>query len=280
MGVGKQIEILHAGRGVACLAVVAVHANSYAPVSEVFSLGRYGVHFFFLLSGYVIFTAATQVPFHIQKFATARMRRVYLPYLPVGLAAAIGYVLLGRPVDWLASLTLLPGETALIPAWTLQREIVFYAFATLVFAARAPLVGCLIWAAAIGARAASTAPLSPIEAVVLDPLNLLFIVGMFLAKLKVAPEWRMPQTLMFLGEASYSIYLIHLPLMGIMWRAGAGFEMLVLGGVIAGVLYHMAIEKPLLSGLKHRSLQRASTSLETPLSRTPSQSFPPLPARR
>ena len=69
---------------------------------------------------------------------------------------------------------------------------------------------------------------------------------MVLARVRAAPEMRIPRSVTFLGEASYAIYLIHLPIMGGLWRLGFGFSALVLGGVTAGIAYHLWVERPLL----------------------------------
>lgn len=268
----QRLDVLQAGRGVAALAVVACHANSYAPTASAFELGRYGVHFFFLLSGYVIFLSA-QRSFEARNFLIARARRIYLPYWPIGIFAALSYAALGRDFDWLASLTLLPGTAALIPAWTLQHEIAFYALAALFFATGAPIRAGLLWGAVILLRQLG-GPLNEAEAVLLGPINLLFVAGMIGARYDVVPDIRLPRALTFLGDASYSVYLAHLPAMGLLWRMGASFPMLVAGGIAAGIAYHFAAERPLM----HRSPRTLSRFRASRPSRTPSQSYQRQPA--
>ena len=69
-----------------------------------------------------------------------------------------------------------------------------------------------------------------------------------------APDW-----LVFLGEASYSIYLVHVPLMmaGITaWKPAPGFVAFMAtaaAGICGGCLLHLAVERPLLAGRRRGS---------------------------
>lgn len=236
----------------AALTIVAVHANTFDPTSDYFLWGRFSVEFFFLLSGYVIYHVHAGRGFEPMRYIADRLRRIFIPYLPVGIAAGIAYALLGREVDWVPTLTLLPGQTALIPAWTLQHELAFYTLACLFFAFRRPLLGAAIWAATIIARAMIDAPMSPAETVFLSPINLCFVAGAFAAHVGAAPDIKVGRALTMLGDASYSIYLVHLPLMGAMWRLGAGFELMVVGSVATGFAYHYGFEKPALAWVRAR----------------------------
>jgi peptidoglycan/LPS O-acetylase OafA/YrhL len=61
-----------------------------------------------------------------------------------------------------------------------------------------------------------------------------------------------PARLVFLGEASYSIYLVHVPFMMLastLWKPSLGvisFTILAAVGVLAGCLLHLSVERPLL----------------------------------
>lgn len=255
----NRLEILQAGRGLAALTIVAVHANTFNPTSDYFLWGRFSVEFFFLLSGYVIYHVHARQSFKPQRYIVDRLRRIFIPYLPVGIAAGVVYAQLGREVDWVATLTLLPGQTALIPAWTLQHELAFYMLACLFFVLRRPLLGAAIWAAAIGGRALIDVPLSPTETVFLSPINLCFVTGAFLAHFGAVPDIKVGRALNLFGDASYSIYLVHLPLMGAMWRLDASFEFMVAASVAGGFVYHFGYERPALAWVKARNEARMAS---------------------
>lgn len=127
-----------------------------------------GVDFFFVLSGFIIYHS-TQGK-NLSAYTLSRVRRVYLPYLPVGIGIALLYTLApqfsagDRYWSWLPTLTLLTvkAETALSVAWTLKHELVFYAlFAAFHFSGRLVL-GLAAWSVAIIASAltGSTSSLS------------------------------------------------------------------------------------------------------------------------
>jgi peptidoglycan/LPS O-acetylase OafA/YrhL len=78
---------------------------------------------------------------------------------------------------------------------------------------------------------------------------------MVIAKTVAIPDVRVGRVPLFLGDASYSLYLVHLPAMGILWRLGADFPVLVAGSVAMALAYHVAVEKPLLS-LTRSALKR------------------------
>jgi peptidoglycan/LPS O-acetylase OafA/YrhL len=82
--------------------------------------------------------------------------------------------------------------------------------------------------------------------------------------------FRERKTLLFLGAASYSLYLIHYPAMslaakGLPLATGertslhpvAGFLLLSAAGAFAGVLLHLAVERPLLARLRGLFRDRA-----------------------
>lgn len=85
-----------------------------------------------------------------------------------------------------------------------------------------------------------------------------------LARLDQLCMLRFPRLLVFLGDASYSIYLVHAPLMtfmalllvnaGLAPKLGVApvFALLVAGGVVVGAIFHMVVERPLLRWLAGR----------------------------
>lgn len=197
------IAVLQLGRAVAALAVVAHHAARStsdfvgplpAALQAVLDRGYLGVDFFFVLSGFIIYHVNYgKVPTRgwAGKYVSSRFVRIFVPYWPVGIAVALGYTLLpglsagSREWSWLATLTLLPTERepALIVAWTLQNELVFYAlFAVFALTGRS-LVAAACWVVAIAAwhLLAGEAPARPLW-VLLVSINAEFVMGMLAAR--------------------------------------------------------------------------------------------------
>lgn len=69
-------------------------------------------------------------------------------------------------------------------------------------------------------------------------------------------SWKLPRSMVLIGDASYSIYLVHNPLVSLTSRLvvrlhgfaswGLGMFVGVISSVLLGVLYHFYIEKPLI----------------------------------
>lgn len=83
---------------------------------------------------------------------------------------------------------------------------------------------------------------------------------------------RFQAALVFLGDASYSLYLVHTLVLSIMWKAGEMSGMLpkigpqglawicVVASVAAGCLFHLGVERPLLARSKWRHGGRLQAS--------------------
>ena len=111
--------------------------------------------------------------------------------------------------------------------------------------------------------------------------GLAFLVGAAV-KREAQDGLRVPDVLLRLGDASYSIYLVHLPLMAVAARAlgwanlhwALSLTLLVGGSVAAGIAYHAWLERPLLQALRSRGSSRLSAKIRRQSS---SESSPPDP---
>ncbi len=162
---------IEAGRGVAALLVVAMHARGHLlkafgtfPHDATFAFGHVGVDFFFVLSGFIILHVHRDDigrPVRLGHYIRRRVARVlplYWAVLAVSLTLSVVRHPLPSPLTLFNAALLLPLPLPLpLPvAWTLQHEVVFYAlFAILivsrqvglaVFGAWLLLIGCNILA--------------------------------------------------------------------------------------------------------------------------------------
>lgn len=321
----EKLPLLEIGRAIAAIIVVLHHADqATAYFSDVarprlFLWGQYGVDFFFVLSGFIIFHANRgdiADPLAARLYVFKRVARIYVPYLPVALFWMVLLLVSqsGTPEDrgwsiW-ATLTLAPMATtsALSVAWTLTYEMIFYSFfllafwsRTLLYATSALWCGYLLWVLAgmgpvlshpvaltlsnpiileffCGSLAAIALPLMPAQmrgpVLVLGILALLAVIltwtgqrvllGPPLALIVLAAAM-IPQVkphaltrgLIFLGTASYAIYLVHSPVVSILAEVMQSldrplivFVACVLSGTFGGVIHHVAFEKPALLWLQ------------------------------
>lgn len=148
----QYLDILQTFRGIAALMVVLhhcvkslkyYHKIEYPFLDYIASIGKFGVDFFFVLSGFIITYSAFykyNEPDSFKNYLKNRLIRIYVPYLPIGIFMLVIYTLLPgfsnstRDISILTSLTLIPqGNPALSVAWTLSFELLFYFLFSLSF---------------------------------------------------------------------------------------------------------------------------------------------------
>ncbi len=198
MGQKQKLEWLEMGRGVAALAVFVSH-GSYANVPlnliERFVVwGEWGVAFFFVLSGFIIFYVHSpdlNNPARASNFAWRRFIRIFPTYWLV----LSGYLVFrhGQGVDlswefFVKQFLLLPGDRLFLPvAWTLRHELLFYAiFLLAVFNIRLGIAAFATWIIliiyALWSEGAKADINRPTWDTLTSHLNLYFFFGMAIAK--------------------------------------------------------------------------------------------------
>lgn len=142
----QRLISLEAGRFVAALAVMLYHFTDLiakfrgeAPLDWSFRAGHAGVEYFFVLSGFIIYSIHRNdlgIPGALQRFAWKRALRIYPPFIVATLAMLTVYALVpslaaGKALGWerVADILLLPMQSpaTLGVSWSLRHEIVFYA---------------------------------------------------------------------------------------------------------------------------------------------------------
>lgn len=209
-------------RGNAALLVLVAHANLMVnPLlcHGVLLIGWSGLHFFFVLSGFIIFQAHSHQigdPASFGPYIYKQIRRVYPIYwVYTLLVLAINFALIkafSRPlVTWTAidpgtviqSLSLWPTDVSagampvILVAWTLSYEMLFYAIFGIALLVRPQLSALVfaLWLALIfGSMAGVIKSGSPVLAVATNPMNLEFMLGCFAGYLvrKSGDSWSRP----------------------------------------------------------------------------------------
>ena len=235
----RKLGTLEVGRGLAALAVVAHHASISSDAftssdhASMFHFGLYGVDFFFVLSGFIIYHIHQNDSREYgaaRRFLSKRIRRIYTPYLPITFALIASYLLFpslsqgDREWGWFTSLTLMPSNSppALSVAWTLTFEMVFYLFFLSFFVTRYFWHIVCAWVALVLGAAVLNVdePLSnPLVRTALHPLILEFVGGMVAAHLfgRISPaRWWVPLCLGLSGVVVFALlYDPHRVVLGI-----------------------------------------------------------------
>jgi exopolysaccharide production protein ExoZ len=232
----QKIAAIQALRAVAANLVVVSHlsvietkySGGFVILPSLEGLGRFGVHIFFVISGFVMALLFLQKP-NWRSFLWNRITRIYPIYwlytLVVLTVAMIAPGAVNSSFDHqpsiLKSLLLWPeaGLPWLAVGWSLIHEIYFYVVMTFLLLIRANLTfGLIAWAAVLALPIPHS---SPALSLVLSPLTYEFIAGAFIA-LTVARfgGYSLPRYpfLERLGDASYSVYLSHVLLLSALGR--------------------------------------------------------------
>lgn len=146
----QKIYSLQVFRGFAALSVAIFHSALYLnqyhqnipdSVYQFFRFGQFGVDFFFVLSGFIIFYAhfETSKGFNpAKKYLLKRLIRIFPAYLPISicllLLASYSQAMVSDYSVW-SSLLLIPDDKKPIlgVAWTLIHEMIFYLIFLLFF---------------------------------------------------------------------------------------------------------------------------------------------------
>ncbi|WP_269686374.1 acyltransferase family protein [Flavobacterium lacustre] len=341
----NYLDILQIFRGLAAAMVVLHHSIGslkyyhkidYSTLNYVGSIGKYGVDFFFVLSGFIITYSAYykyNEPNSFSNYIKNRLIRIYVPYLPIGIFMLVIYTLLpsfsngNRDISLLTSLTLIPqGNPALSVAWTLSFELCFYLlFSISFYSKKAWNWFVLVWFLAIIIFTHSSLfslPFleNPYFRILFSPYNIEFILGFVLAlsvirkiriniillflllllalisffyctfnNLKLFPfvvnllfaivaflsifmatsfgNFKINKTsvIMMVGNATYSIYLIHNPLQMILIRLYpkitsitslmVALVLVLILSCVVGYAYYFIFEKKAMNSIKSKLIK-------------------------
>lgn len=195
---GKFVGVQYL-RGIAALLVVLHHIRNpveglFNPVAG-YSAGQRGVDVFFVISGFIMFTAARDESF--VQFLLRRVVRVVPLYWLATLALAAVLAVSGKmdTAHWVAlglSLLFVPHYSAelpgaimplLDPGWTLNYEMFFYLLFAVALLTRRVVPSMTAAIAALVLAGVAVQPTSPVAATYTNPLLLEFLGGLLIGYL-------------------------------------------------------------------------------------------------
>jgi peptidoglycan/LPS O-acetylase OafA/YrhL len=250
----QYLDVLQLFRGLAALMVVVHHCigslKYYHKIDFPFLnylgyMGKFGVDFFFVLSGFII-TYSTfykyEAPNSLCNYIKNRLIRIYVPYLPIGIFMLLIYMLLpgfsnsDRTISVLTSLTLIPdGNPALSVAWTLSFELCFYLLFTISFFSKKGwnwfVLGWLVAIIVFNYSLFSSLVFlkRPFFSILFSTYNIEFILGFILAQLivhKIQLNRILLFLLFFLSFISF-FYCTFNPLKGFLFEVNLLFAFVV-----------------------------------------------------
>ncbi len=262
----KKINTIQFFRAIAALMVLVVHIGNYFIPIET-SVGVYGVDIFFVISGFIMAHLHHDKVESVRQFFIKRFIRIYPIYIE---CLIVGLLVHGfTNFDIAGDLLFLSPEPEqrremiLDAAWTLSYEIWFYFIFALsmgVFG-RKFYLGILLFLVATFLRSSDSAFLST--------YNYEFCFGVFICLFfrngiaALDSKIKYPSLLILIGEASYSLYLLHQPLVTSLGRFLHGFTdsdiwvinafwyvVLIASIITISVANHLFVEKPTISYLR------------------------------
>lgn len=225
----KRLELIEISRGVAAILVVCFHATGIVaagkyfgtiPLHGMFNFGYSGVDFFFVLSGFIIYSSTAmqhQDRSAINLYLKRRLIRIYPIYWVVALLFLPLFLLYGQISaaqgigfqEVFRDFALLPRDDRpfVAVAWTLRHEMLFYfSFILFFINVRLAWLYFLAWFGLIlYAHVASLSLDFYITKFYLDLHNIEFIFGIVVAWFVISRDWDTPVWCFPVGLALFAI---------------------------------------------------------------------------
>jgi peptidoglycan/LPS O-acetylase OafA/YrhL len=216
--------------------------------------GRYGVHLFFVLSGFILGLPFVVGQVNLKRYFKRRLTRLEPPYM---VALMVWFLVSGVALKhFLLSAVYAHNLTGWNPIneplWSLEVEIQFYIVLPLlacVFLIRRKALRRVLLVLAIGASVPGFLYLGTLA---LPRFLCFFLVGLLLADLYADHPIRIPllrnRIVTTIGGMAYSIYLMHWPVMVLLGRhlrpVAAEIPALMLVAIVIGFGFYLLVERP------------------------------------